>query len=225
MLFLKSTIIKIEFYGTIRDIDNIIKKIIEYICIKNNKFKVSLEKLIELRKQYIYNKNMNNSLIRDYYSQIDDSKKINFELFFSNSYECLGLQEYCLKMKYITSGIVESNKATFFEIKKDDLFKIFQTESEILPDYYKLVYLKLLSLIKRFHNLRNAIINKELYKAKENSINFIDTQNDIISYNNKSTINMSLKGEILNPQKLKNTLNEKYSYLDITRIRDLFPKK
>jgi hypothetical protein len=50
---------------------------------------------------------MNNSLIRDYYSYIDDNKKINLELFFSNAYECLGLQEYCLKMKYITSGIVE----------------------------------------------------------------------------------------------------------------------
>ena len=215
IFMIKEGIIKIEFYGTIRDIDNIIKKIIENICIKNDKFKVSLEKLIELRKQYIYNKSMNNSLIRDYYSQIDDNKKINFELFFSNSYECLGLQEFCLKMKYITSGIVESNKATFFEIKKDDLFKIFQTESEILPDYYKLVYLKLLSLIKRFHNLRNAIINKELYKAKENSINFPDTQTDITSYNNKSTINMNLKGEILNPQKLKNAFNEKYSFLDI----------
>ena len=136
-------------------------------------------------------------------------------MFFSNAYECLGLQEFCLNIKYITSGIVESNKAIFYEIKKDDLFKIFKSENEILSDYYKLVYLKLLSFIKRFHNLRNTAINKELYKLKENSINFSDRQTDIISYNNKSTISMSLKGEILDPQKSKNTLDEKYSYLDI----------
>ena len=222
IFMVKEGVIKIEFYGTIRDIHNIIKKIIEFIYIKNNKFKVSPEKLMELRKKYLYNQNMNmnNSLIRNYYSQIDENKKYNFELFFSNGYECLGLQEYCLKMKYITSGIVESNKAIFFEIKKDDLFKIFQNEREILPDYYKLVYLKLLSLIKRFHNLRNVAINKELYKVKENSIDFPDAQADIISNNNKSTISTSIKGEILNPQKFKNTFNEKYSNLDIKSYTD-----
>ena len=215
IFLLREGVIKIEFYGTIRDIHNLIKKIIEYICIKNNKFKINPEKLIELRKKYIYDQNLKNSFIKHYYSQIDDNKKINFELFFSNAYESLGLQEYCLNMKYITSGIVESNKAIFFEIKKDDLFKIFQSEREILPDYYKLVYLKLLSFIKRFHNLRNTAVNKELYKLKENSINFPERQTDIISYNNKSTINMSLKTDILDLQKSKNTLNEKNSNLDI----------
>ena len=215
IFLLREGVIKIEFYGTIRDIHNLIKKIIEYICIKNNKFKINQEKLIELRKQYIYNQNLKNSFIKHYYSQIDDNKKINFELFFSNAYECLGLQEYCLNMKYITSGIVESNKAIFFEIKKDDLFKIFRSEREILPDYYKLVYLKLLSFIKRFHNLRNTAINKELYKLKENAFNFTERQTDIISYNNKSTIITSLKGDILDLQKSKNTLNEKNSNLDI----------
>ena len=214
IFLLREGVIKIEFYGTIRDIHNLIKKIIEYIYIKNNKFKINPEKLIELRKKYIYDQNMKNFFIK-HYSQIDINKKINFELFFSNAYECFGLQEYCLNIKYITSGIVESNKAIFYEIKKDDLFKIFKSENEILSDYYKLVYLKLLSFIKRFHNLRNTAINKELYKLKENSINFSDRQTDIISYNNKSTISMSLKGEILDPQKSKNTLDEKYSYLDI----------
>jgi len=215
IFLLREGVIKIEFYGTIRDIHNLIKKIIKYICIKNNKFKINPEKLIELRKKYIYDQNLKNSFIKHYYSQIDDNKKINFELFFSNAYESLGLQEYCLNMKYITSGIVESNKAIFFGIKKDDLFKIFQSEREILPDYYKLVYLKLLSFIKRFHNLINTAVNKELYKLKENSINFPERQTDIISYNNKSTINMSLKTDILDLQKSKNTLNEKNSNLDI----------
>ena len=216
IFLLKEGVIKIEFYGTIGDIHNLIKKIIEYICMKNDNFKVSPEKLIELRKKYIYDEN----IIQNYHILSDDKKKINFELFFSNAYECFGLQEYCLNIKYITSGIVESNKASFFEIKKEDLFKIFQNEREILPDYYKLVYLKLLSLIKRFDNLRYTAINKEFYKLKENSINFPDNKNEIISFNNKSTISMRLKEETINPQKPKNTLNEKYSSLDIKSYTD-----
>ena len=223
IFLLKEGIIKIEFYGTIKDINNLIKKIIENICVRNNKFKVNTEKLIELRKKYIYDQDLNNPLINDYYTQIDNKKKIKFELFFSNGYECLGLQEYCLNMKYITSGIVETNKATFFEIRKDDLFKILRSETEILPDYYKLVYLKLLSFIKRLHNLRNTVINKTLYKSKENPINFPEIQTEIISNNNKSTINLNIKEEILNSQKLKNTLNEKYSNLDIKSNTERIP--
>ena len=202
VFLIKEGEVKTEINANIIDLYNLIKIIIGIIYIKNNNFKVSLDFIMDLRKNYLNEKKMNNLE----YIPLELKKKINFELFTSNGYECLGILEFFLKKNYMTTCTILSKKCILLEIKKEDLSKIVKNEREILPDYNKYVFTKLLALIKRLHYLRNNIINQFKYK----SFNNLPKNNFDIKPNKYQNINTKRqKIKILNPERVKYFFNEK----------------
>ena len=215
LYLLKEGTIKIELNANAFDLFDIIKKILIGIYSRINYFKISLEDILEIKNNYLHDKHLS-AIYNNEKIFLEAKKKINFELFTSNGYEFLGIQDFCLKKKYLCSCTVISNKALFMEIQKKDLSYIITNEKEILSDYYNYVYKKLILLIKRIHYLKKNLINQLLNKF------------DIISYNNykysfesnnKSQIinNMNIQGnnnhkqkiQVLYSEKAKNIYNEK----------------
>lgn len=226
VFLLKEGIIKMEIYANIKDLMDLIRLILKEIYMKNNSFKINLEQILELRHNYLYDQNFKKMKSKDNLL-LESNNKINFEIFSSNGYECLGIQEFCLKMKYMTTCTVISDKALLMEIKKEDLSKMIQNESEILPSYYKFVFTKLLSFIKRIHYLKSNAINQINNSMKENKLNKFykeqldnNTKDKSININLKGNNNHKQKIEILKPDKMKNIYNEKINSLESVKINN-----
>ena len=214
ILFLKEGTVKCEFKASIIDLNNYINKIINEILSKINYFKISIEKIIELRKNYIIQNDIPDS------QNEEMKKKINYELFSSNGYECLGIQEFCLDINSFTTCTIISSKAIFMEIKKDDLSKIINNEREIISSFYKFNLIKLISLIKRlFYLNNNALNNKKETKINQNvqtQIFFKTIKKDNFMKSKIKTSNdHKQKKEILNFEKIKNIFRQKLDTINI----------
>ena len=87
---------------------------------------------------------------KDYFLSDKISKQI-YNLYYADGFECLGILEHCLGLKYLTTCSVVSDKASFMEIKKEDLNRIIQNDREILPSYFNFVSMNALPLLKRLY--------------------------------------------------------------------------
>ena len=215
--FLIEGIIKTELNASLLDLSNLIKKIFEEISSKLNNFKISLDDFMKLRNKYLFDNKNNDKKEKDIF--MENNKKNNFELFSSNGYECLGIYEYFFNVNNRTTCRVISNKAKFMVIKNDDLTKILNNEREILPRFHKLIYIKLLSFIKRIYYLKNISINQILDKNKGIEYESLDkTQTKYNSYTDRFT-NINMKNnnnhkkniEIVDSEKIKNIYLKKIS--------------
>ncbi len=134
--------INVELNANVFDIINLIKNIFKEIYLRKNYFKINIQKFHEMKNIYLNDKDIHQLYNNDKIF-LEANKKMNFDLYTSKGYECLGIKEFCLQMKYITKCTVISNKANFMKIKKEDLSLILKNEREILPKYYKFVLSKL----------------------------------------------------------------------------------
>ena len=215
IFLVKEGIVKMELYANVIDLFELIKNICKEIYLKNNCFKAALNEILNMKNNYLYDKQMSQIYNNDKIL-FEANKKINFELFSSNGYECLGIQEFCLKKKYMTTCTIVSKKALLMEIKKEDLSRMIKNEREILPSYYKYVFKKLLLLIKRLYYLKTNLINQLKNKFDFKSLNYFNDSN-ISKYYRNSSININIQGNnnhiqkirLLNSEKVKKICSEK----------------
>ena len=203
IFLLKNGTIKTEIYANIKDLIKLIEKIMKALYSKSNSLKTILEQMAELKKTYkrddIILQNMEN---KDYFLSDKISKQI-YNLYYADGFECLGILEHCLGLKYLTTCSVVSDKASFMEIKKEDLNRIIQNDREILPSYFNFVSMNALPLLKRLYFLRNNILNKFVSNLNEKKYKSIEVDN---TYSN----NHKPKIEIFNSEKAKTLYNKKF---------------
>ena len=168
--FIKEGNIKLEINISMLDIYNSIKYYYE-ILTKNPLIKINQNELKEIKDNYLEDKNITDFLHQNKILKKQLKIKKKFELYSSNYFGTLGLEEFFLQKNYICSCTVISNNAKFFEISKDSLSIIIDSEKQIHSAYYKLIGRKLISLIKRLYMIKNYFINQLNYKIKENYFN------------------------------------------------------
>lgn len=174
LFLLKEGVIKYDMNTSIVDIHELINYLIN--SLQGDKYlKLDNDYIRALKAKYL----INNSLVTFKNNNIILKEKINkkykFELSTSNSYECLGIHEFFLKIGHISTCSVISKKAKFFEISKDSLNKIISIEKEIVPDYYQLVLNKILAMIKRLFNIENICLKQIQEKINTNFFDINDT--------------------------------------------------
>ena len=215
VFLVKEGMVKLEIFASAIDLFNLIQELIKNIFLKNKNFKINLEKIMELKNNYLYDEKINNFKSKNIFSKVNN--KINLDLYISEGYECLGIQEFCFKMKYITTCKIISKKAVLMEIKKEDLFHIINNEIDILQNYYKFVFTKLLLLIKRLHYIKRSVLNtlENKYDMKrfnifmEKEIEKNSNKNSLININMQGSNNHKQKIEVLNNEKVKSICQEK----------------
>ena len=203
IFLLKNGTIKTEIYTNIKDLINLIEKIIKALYSKSSSLKSTLEQLVEIKKIYKKDDMILQNMENKEYILSDKISKQIFNLYYSNGFECLGILEHCLGLKYLTKCSVVSDKASFMEIKKEDLNKIIKEEKEILPSYFNFVNVNVLSFMKRLYFLRNNILNKLMSNLNEKNYKKIKLENSF-SNNHKPKI------EIFNSDKAKTLYNQKF---------------
>ena len=165
--FIKEGSAKLEFFGSLIDIHNLIKFLIDVIFEKNF-IKLSTEKLTEMKEQYLNDDELLKLCSKDIIFKEKFNKKEKFEISKIDSCGCLGDLELFLTSCCINKCTITSLKCTLMEIKKKDLYKIFNEEKPVLSNYYEFVTNKIVSFIKRLYYLKNIYINQIKYKVKEN---------------------------------------------------------
>ena len=200
---LKDGIIKTEISANIKDLMDLIKQIIKGLYLKSSTMKITLDQLMELRKKYLKDDLILESMGNKDYILSDKQEKKLYNLYFSNGFECFGILEFCLNFKFLTTCTVVSDKAILMEIKKEDLSRILQNDKEVLPSYYNFVHINALSLTRRLYFLKNNLLNKIANKINENK-NF----KSIVILNN-STNDHKQKVEYINSEKAKTFYNPK----------------
>ena len=208
---LKDGIIKTEIYANIHDLMNLIKKIIKGLYLKSSNLKITLEQIMDLKKNYLKDEIILESVHNKDQIISDKQPKQTYNLYYSNGFECLGLLEYCLNLKFLTTCTIISDKAILMEIQKEDLSRILQNEREIVPSFYNFVHMNALSLTKRLYFLKSNLLNKLV-----NDINEKQKDTTVVTLNN-STNNHKPKIEIINSDKVKSLYNPK-----IKKIKDKF---
>ena len=203
---LKDGIIKTEINVNLSDLILLIKNIIKALYIKSNNLKLNLEQIMQLKKTYLKDdiklENMKN---KEDILSLNKTKQI-YNLFYSNGSECLGILEFCLDLKYLTTCSVVSDKAIFMEIKKEDLSRILKIEKEILSSYYNYVFNNAFSLTKRLYFLKTNLLNKVIHQFQERIINknkYIFTTNK-----KKENNNHKQKVKIIHPDYIKSFYNK-----------------
>ena len=146
VFLIKEGAIKLELNGSISDLFTLNKNLLDFIQEKSNEFKISFEKINELKNSYL-NKNKIEEDINNKEILCEINKKNNYELFSSNGFDCLAIQEFFLDMKYMSTCKVISNNVIIKEIKKEYLTRIIKHEKEILPNFYNYILVKLISLV------------------------------------------------------------------------------
>ena len=203
-----------EYEGNIHDLYELNKYIFDEIHSRINNFKITMDQFDELKDNYLSNISIKKERNKEILSEMN--KKSKFELFSSNGYECTGVLEFYFNREYLTTCTVISKKAVLMELKKEDLSKIFKNEAEILSSFYKLIFIKLVSLIKRLHYLKKNSICQMKDKFKENTNdNYYKNESNINSTKTKDVNNFHKKRfEFLNPVKIKKIYHEKKNVFD-----------
>ena len=130
--------------------------------------KLPVEKLKEIQEKYLNDSELLILCKKNKIFEEKFSKKQKFEISTVDGCDCLGDIELFLTCNYINQCTINSVKCTIMEIEKKDLYKIFNEEKLVLPNYYDLVTHKLVSFIKRLYDIKNAYIKQIKYKVKEN---------------------------------------------------------
>ena len=165
--FIQEGNVKLEIYASILDIFNLIRYYYDSL-ISNNNLKINHNILREIRENYVEDKRITSFRHQSYILREQLKVKRKFELYTSNSFDTLGLEEYILNNDYICTCKIISNDAKIFELEKDSLELIVNKEKQINGAFYQLIERKLISLIKRLHVIKKTYINQLNYKIKEN---------------------------------------------------------
>ena len=200
---LKDGIIKTEIYANVKDLINLIKNIIKNLYLKSSNLKLTLNQIMELKKNYLEDDLIVETNENKDYILSDKVPKKLYNLFYSNGFECLGLLEFCLNIPYFTRCTVVSDNAFFREIQKDDLAKILQNDKEVLPEYFNFVHMNAISLTKRLYFLKSNLLKKITNKINDKNKYRITEITNNINNNHKPKI------EIINSDKVKNIYNQK----------------
>ena len=169
IFLLKEGLIKYEIVASVIDLYNIIKYYILSLEKYNDCFKLPEKEIKNLKNMYLNDSFYVNLRNKNYEFNEQLKIKNRFELSFSNTSECIGLIEFFLETKHITTCYVESLSAKLMEINRYSLDKILNGEKQIVQTYFHLVCSKILSHIKRFHNLKQdyiAQIEHKIYEKK-----------------------------------------------------------
>ena len=200
---LKDGTLKTEINANIKDLMDLIKNIIKNLYLKSSNLKITLEQIMELKKNYLKDDIIIEKNESKDYILSDKVPKHFYNLFYSNGCECLGLLEFCLNLNYFTRCTVVSDIAILLEIKKDDLSRILQNDKEILPDYFNFVHMNAISLTKRLYFLKSNLVKKITNQIKDkNKYQITETKNNI-NNNHKPKI------KIINSEKVKTLYNPK----------------
>ena len=165
--FIKEGNVKLEINISILEIYNLIKKYFE-ILTNNPNLKINQNELKEIKEVYLDDKNMTNIRGQTYIFKEQLKIKRKFDLYSSNLFDTLGLEEFFLNNDYLCSCKVISKEAKMFEINADSLNVIITNEKQIHYTYYQLILRKLISLIKRLNTIKKYYINQLNYRIKEN---------------------------------------------------------
>jgi hypothetical protein len=149
------------------DIFNLIRYYYDSL-ISNHNLKINHNILKEIRENYVEDKKITDFKHQSYILREQLKVKRKFELYTSNSFDTLGLEEYFLNNDYICTCKIISSDAKIFELEKDSLDLIVNKEKQINGAFYQLIERKLISLIKRLHVIKKTYINQLIYKIKEN---------------------------------------------------------
>ena len=167
IFFIQEGNVKLEIYASILDIFNLIRYYYDAL-ISNNNLKINHDILKEIRENYVEDKRITSFRHQSYILREQLKVKRKFELYTSNSFDTLGLEEFILNNDYICTCKIISNDAKIFELEKDSLDLIVNKEKQINGAFYQLIERKLISLIKRLHVIKKTYINQLNYKIKEN---------------------------------------------------------
>ena len=159
--------IKSEIFCSVLDVYNIIKSFVYCIEKNNHLFRLSEREVKNIKDAYLndtfyFSLRNKNDAFND---QLKQKKKML--IYICNTYESIGIIEYFMETKYISSCYVNSLSAKLMEISKNDLEKIIGSEKIILSSYYQTVCNKILSQIKRLHELKEDYIKQFEHKIKE----------------------------------------------------------
>lgn len=103
-------------------------------------------------------------------------KKRKFQISVFSDLEIIGLEEIYLNLPHIAKGIVISDKIVYYELPIDRFNKICQDEMRNITESYVIVVMnRILSLMERFHNLKQNYIN--IAKIKSESANSENNNN------------------------------------------------
>lgn len=165
--FIQEGNVKLEIYASILDIFNLIRYYYDSL-ITNNNLKINHNILKEIRENYVEDKRITSFRHQSYILREQLKVKRKFELYTSNSFDTLGLEEYALNNDYICTCKIISTDAKIFELEKDSLDLIVNKEKQINGAFYQLIERKLISLIKRLHVIKKTYLSQLNYKIKEN---------------------------------------------------------
>ena len=198
VFFLKEGEVKMELKGTIHDIYKLIKLSFNDIFSKFKNFNIKFEQIDQLKRNYLSDDNLKE--VKNKYLLSEMNKKTIFDICSSNGYECLGIQEFFFKKRYITSCTVASKKVVLLELRKEYLTKIIREEAEITGNFNNLVLIKLISFIKRLHHLKNNFIYKNKNILEDN---ILQKNNSDYYKDEKFNNDHKMRVEILNSRGVK----------------------
>ena len=204
VFFLKDGKIKTEINANIKDLIDLIKKIIKALYEKSSSFKISLVQIMELRNAYLKNDLILKTIENKDHILSDKMSKQIYNLYYSDGFECLGIIEHCLGLNSLTTCTVVSDKAILMEIKREDLNRIIRNEKEILHIYYNFLYMNAISLTRRLYFLKNNVLNKLVSDLNEKKkLKKIFNENNFTN-NHKQIV------EIINSDKARDIYKQKY---------------
>ena len=165
LYLIKEGQVTIYFYGNVIDIINKIKYFIDLI-IEKNPINLSNNQINELKYLYLYDPEIKKIKHQDLNFKQEINKKKIFDICIMNKLEFFPLDNYFLSKNHFTSCKVTTEKATFYQINTNNFENIINNDSNAKNDYINLVYSQMISLIKRFDNLKKSILSLALYKSK-----------------------------------------------------------
>ena len=167
LFFLKKGKIKIEFTGSVINMHNMIKLIIDKLEEKTNL--LSQSEIIELKHLYLSDPEIVRIKNKDEIFKKDINKTQTFELFLLNNCEIIGIEELFLDINFITTCTVVTEKVSLMKIDVDNLRTIFENEKSVEKSFNHLAYKKIITLIKRVNYLKRNMINRALFRMKKDN--------------------------------------------------------
>ena len=165
--FIKEGNARLVINASMLEIYNLIKKYFETLV--NNPFlKLEPNEIKEIKKIYLEDTHITDIRHQSFIFKEQINTKRKFELYSSNLFDTLGLEEFFLNTNYLCSCKIISTDAKIFEISSDSLNIIISNEKEIHYAFYNLIRAKLISFIKRLHMIKNYYINQINFKIKAN---------------------------------------------------------
>lgn len=202
------------------------------VKLTTNKSILELHLLIDTIKELVKNKkldkkeiNTNNNeimkLLEDnsYYNELNNNfesmkKEINIKqnkhIITYQENQCLGFESFYYGLKYLYTGIANSDKVEIYKISKERLIKIFHEKNEeAYLDYSKKAEETILFLIKRFIKINNLMLNfydKRININNDNSPS-LNKSNEIDNNNSQNMLNEENKTTIIKEKNLFPIIN------------------